>query len=430
MTTNHSKDKHFRQTCKFQCLQGNMRCSKVSLLTLMGDIADKTKYPQGIDVLFLTEPPTVTKSNTLSDIPDDIYNCFMEKSGRAALVTKGFTSWRCPQFCARNIVVCQAKLNDSITYLVSMYMDQNIQDFPKEFKDLISKCGNANILIGTDSNSHCTVWNCTETDKRGEFIEDFVIENNLSCLNVGNNWTFESAHGFKSIIDVTLANYRLASKISDWRVENHLQVSDHYRITFTINDCINFRAEERLDWNYKKGDWNVFKTVLDDGLRNWTGSRIWSDVTIEYNLESFLTELYKALEIACPKKWSKHKFKYPMWWDDNLTHMRSKLRKYSKIKTPEGKTLYITLRREYKKAIRKAKNDGWKEFTSNIKYPSEVSKLIKSFNNNKNNSLGLLKNQEGEYCDNPKESLNILLKKKNSRPYCGARNRQYGLYKS
>ena len=62
-----------------------------------------------------------------------------------------------------------------------------------------------------------------------------------------------------------------------------------------------FWTEEMLDWNYKKGDWSVFKTVLDDGLRNWTSSRIWSDVTIEYNLESFLTELYKALEIACPK---------------------------------------------------------------------------------------------------------------------------------
>ena len=45
----------------------------------------------------------------------------------------------------------------------------------------------------------------------------------------------------------------------------------------------------------------------------------------------------------------------------------------------------------------------------NIKYPSEVS--IKSFNNNKNNSLGLLKNRDGVYCDDPKESLNILLNK-------------------
>ena len=128
---------------------------------------------------------------------------------------------------------------------------------------------------------------------------------------MGNNWTFESACGFKSIIDVTLANYRLPSKISDWRVENHLQVYDHYRITFTINDCINLRAEEMLDWNYKKGDWSLFKTVLDYGLRNWTGSRIWSDVTIECKLESFLTELYKALEIACPKIRSKKNSNIP-----------------------------------------------------------------------------------------------------------------------
>ena len=48
-------------------------------------------------------------------------------------------------------------------------------------------------------------------------------------------------------------------------------------------------------------------------------------MTIECKLESFLTELYKALEFACPKKWSKQKFKNPTWWDDNLTHMRSKL---------------------------------------------------------------------------------------------------------
>ena len=83
-------------------------------------------------------------------------------------------------------------------------------------------------------------------------------------------------------------------------MENHLQVSDHYIIIFTINDCINFREDETLDWNYKKGDWNIFKRVLDDGLTNWTGSRIWSDVTIECKLESFLTDLYKALLIACP----------------------------------------------------------------------------------------------------------------------------------
>ena len=73
--------------------------------------------------------------------------------------------------------------------------------------------------------------------------------------------------------------------------------------------------------------------------------------------------------------------------------------------------LYTSLRREYKKAIITAKREGWLKFTSEIKYPSNISKLIKSFNNSKNNALGLLKNRDGDYCDNPTESLNILLNK-------------------
>ena len=214
----------------------------------------------------------------------------------------------------------------------------------------------------------------------------------------------------KSIIDITLSNYSLANKISDWKVENHLEVSDHFIITFTINDCINFRAAETSDWNYKKGDWSLFQSTFDFGLRNWSGARIWS-ITIESNLDTFLTQLNKALELSCPKKRSKHKYKYPTWWDDNLTLLRSKLRKNIRLGTPEGRTNYISLRREYKKSIKNAKHDGWKEFTSNIKYPSEVSKLIKSFNNSNNNALGLLKNKEGVYCNDPVELLSILLNK-------------------
>ena len=80
-----------------------------------------------------------------------------------------------------------------------------------------------------------------------------------------------------------------------------------------------------------------------------------------------------------------------------------------KTKPLQGRDLYTSLRREYKKAIITAKRDGWLKFTSEIKYPSNISKLIKSFNDSKNNALGLLKNREGDYCDNPTESLNILL---------------------
>ena len=92
--------------------------------------------------------------------------------------------------------------------------------------------------------------------------------------------------------------------------------------------------------------------------------------------------------------------------------MRAKLRKVAKNKTTEGRYSYTSLRREYKKAIKTAKSEGWKKFTSEIKHPSDVSKLIKSFNNSKNNALSLLKKcKDGDYCDNLEESLNVLLNK-------------------
>ena len=103
-----------------------------------------------------------------------------------------------------------------------MYMDKTIQNFPKEFLDLINKVGTADIIISTYTNSHCTLWNCVDTDSRGEFVEDFIIQNNLQCLNVGNNWTFQGPTG-KPIIDITLSNYSLATKISDWKVEKTLK---------------------------------------------------------------------------------------------------------------------------------------------------------------------------------------------------------------
>ena len=158
-----------------------------------------------------------------------------------------------------------------------------------------------------------------------------------------------------------------------------------------------------------KGDWPFFKSQLELGLLHWTCPRSWSDVTIEQKLTQINDEVMKALELSCPKKRFKTKYKFPTWWNQNLSKLRAKLLLMAKKKSPEGRNAYRTLRGEYKNAIAIAKDDGWKKFTSKIDNPSDVSKLIRSFNNSKNNALGLLKNEQGEYCNNPEDSLSILL---------------------
>ena len=399
-----------------QCLQVNLKKMKPALLNLILDAADKKINSREVNIFLLTEPPTVRALNKLLNVPNDIYNVFAERGGRTAIVTKGIESWRCPQFCAKDIIVCQTKIDDKLTYLVSLYLDIKIQEFPLEFIQLIANCGNCDILVASDSNSHSTVWNCPWTNRRGEFVEDFLISNNLQCVNVGNRPTFRSGAGRTSIIDITFANYSLATSIYDWKVDSDLHISDHYRISYSINNSSTSRLNVASDWNFKRGNWNLFRIELNRKMSSWINARYWNATSIEEKLNDFLNILNATLVKTIPRKIFKRKYKYPTWWDTNLTILRSKCRKLAKNKTPIGRELYTSLRREYKKAIISAKREGWIKFTSEIKYPSDISKFIKNLNNSKNNALGLLKNKDGDYCDNPTESLNILLSKKNSRP--------------
>ena len=79
-----------------------------------------------------TEPYTIASSNTLLDVPNDVYNIFTERGGRTALVTKGITSWKVPQFCSKDVIVCQTKINNKLTFLVSLYLDGKVLGLPKE----------------------------------------------------------------------------------------------------------------------------------------------------------------------------------------------------------------------------------------------------------------------------------------------------------
>ena len=294
-----------------QCLQVNLKKMKPALLNLILDAADKKINSREVNIFLLTEPPTVRALNKLLNVPNNIYNVFAERGGRTAIVTKGIESWRCPQFCAKDIIVCQTKINDKLTYLVSLYLDIKIQEFPLEFIQLIANCGNCDILVASDSNSHSTVWNCPRTNRRGEFVEDFLISNNLQCVNVGNRPTFRSGAGRTSIIDITFANYSLATSIYDWKVDSDLHISDHYRISYSINNSSTSRLNVASDWNFKRGNWNLFRIELDRKMSSWINARYWNATSIEEKLNDFLNILNATLVKTIPRKIFKRKYKYP-----------------------------------------------------------------------------------------------------------------------
>ena len=275
---------------QFNVFQGNLRRSHQAQVNLFLDILNKNVYKNGIDVIVITEPYNVSKSNSLLDVPDDVFNVFAEHGGRTALVTKGINTRKVPQYCSKDVIVCQTKLNNKLTYLVSLYLDSTVLGFPNEFKELIQNKGDYDVLIGTDSNAHSTVWNCPMTNKQGELLYFFKIDNDLFCCNVGNNPSFVNGSGFSTIIDLTLANYRLSQRVSNWQVEQVLHSTDHYHVLFTVNNCPNFRIEPVETWNFRKGECPYFKSQLELRLLHWTCPRSWSDVTIEQKITQITFE--------------------------------------------------------------------------------------------------------------------------------------------
>ena len=87
-----------------------------------------------------------------------------------------------------------------------------------------------------------------------------------NALMLVNRPTFRSGAGHTSIMNITVANYRLSTDIFNWKVENELHIMDHFRILFSINNYTNFRIADVSVWNYHKGNWGLFKRELDHSL--------------------------------------------------------------------------------------------------------------------------------------------------------------------
>ena len=64
-------------------------------------------------------------------------------------------------------------------------------------------------------------------------VGEMVARNELIVLNQGGDFTFRRGAG-GSIIDLTIAAPRLASRMSDWSVLEVITLSDHRCIEFTL----------------------------------------------------------------------------------------------------------------------------------------------------------------------------------------------------
>ena len=184
------------------------------------------------------------------------------------------------------------------------------------------------MLIG-DFNGHSKVWGCSDTNDRGEIIEDVIAENDLCLLNEKQPTYLHPPTGNYYAIDLSLCHPNIYLDF-DWSVCDDLHGSDHFPIL--IKETESSDDEQHCRWNLKKANWEAFTTLCQERL---TPEKF---KTAE-DMSAFTSALHDISEECIPKSSTKSKRRNP-WFNDEcktaINERKSALRKFNKNPSREN----------------------------------------------------------------------------------------------
>ena len=320
---------------------------------------------------------------------------------------------RLAELCNNDIEVVEVITKDENIpkiRLVSAYLDINDDTLSL---DHLERCvekarrDRIPILFGLDTNAHSVLWNSPDSNVRGNKLEDFILQHSLVVHNKGNDYTFETVRG-KSIIDITLSCMGLSSYISNWRVNNDHQMSDHKRLEFVLKLKVSDKIAIR---NFDRADWKLFKQILGKTRRSFSDQ--WNKNKLENETLVLERDITKALDIACPvKEVNISNSRQPKWWSRKLdqlkTQMRNSYRKYRRTRNELDLDTFRSNRREYKKEIKYNKRATWRNFCSSIGNSLTLSKLIKITKRERVQKIGQLRKPDNSYTNDSKDVIELL----------------------
>ena len=129
-------------------------------------------------------------------------------------------------------------------HIGNIYNQPNFNYNFSELNQIIKSIPNPKIVVG-DFNCHSPQWDpgCQEADRKGKKLEEIMKDNNLTCINEEETYTFFSKiHGSKTSVDVSWCSSTVCEKV-EWNVADDLYESDHYPIIITL---LNAQEQEQI----------------------------------------------------------------------------------------------------------------------------------------------------------------------------------------
>lgn len=370
-----------------------IKCIQINLNRSWGayDLLKQRILESKMGLAILSEPPNnIVDSNrwfcSTDRLAAILWNVESSKGYICRLIKKGI-GFVAVRYGNINVISCYISPN------VTMIMFEDmLEDINNCVSALTGPC-----IIGGDFNAKSVLWGSPDTNRRGELLERWTASYDLRLLNEAGVFTCIRPQG-SSVVDLTWISPVLIGRVVKWSVRGDLEsLSDHLYVEFGIE--IAHRKKEKNDkcfnnrrWNFKKMDQELFTSSLEF-LAN-----VELAVDIARTPELYSAWLIRIMKDACnvstPKIFIRNNRRSAYWWSEEISGLRTAaigarrcLTRHRRRGAPPADVIlaYRAAKRALRSAIKKAKNNAWKELIDSIDkdpwglpYKLVMSKLRKS----------------------------------------------------
>lgn len=326
--------------------------------------ARKLMEDKGLDFLLVQEPYSKNGKIVGMGVSNNIIGNRTdgERVYAAIVSTNNFSPLILHQYNTTHFAVAQVNLGNKEVYMISAYYQfgHQIEEYIDHTTAILSDLRGKKVIFAADINAKSRTWYNDSADVRGNHVESMIMNLNLEIMN--RNCTL-STHTSGSNIDITLITTALVGCLRDWNVEDEETLSDHRLITFKVKT----ETETILCTGY----------TIKDANYEAINSRIVELLQASPPPDNSYAkaELYQRIvERTCADKLKQRKTlkKSVPWWSRELTLHKQKTNKARKkaqrccpcqIKQNYVEN-YKRTRREFKRLIKKAKQDSWEKFAA------------------------------------------------------------------
>ena len=350
--------------------------------------------------------------------------CFAKKKARAAIYAPNLTD--ASILPIDNLITrdCAAALLENPrlrkpVIIASIYCDQKSRNaVTEDLKNLVhySDEHRLPLIIGGDVNAWSSLWFSPRENARGNELEAFFLGNGVNIKNTHEVATrVDSRDSSWTIVDIT-GTRGLENDISKWRVDSAKFISDHKPIHFELD--IKKVKEKKKIRGYSKVDWVKFKIQMEERIPKIKGL---NDRWSESDIETAWGKLHKCILTCLDKNGGHEREIRPnvshLFWNEDCEETRNEHRQMERevyrSKRHPTEQQYSALKELWKKhtkAVRKARKESWREFTSSVNDIHSMAKVTKIVRSEPLQDVGLLKKENGAMCTSASETIDVLLK--------------------